>query len=430
MAKSAVISIDQLMNAAGKTQRKARKPTHDYSIKFQPYQIQPFLIAPVLPGETLKNLHVQGRYVSDPLAVGHPSITPWWIEHTFYYVRLRDILPDADVKALMLENTAITGTGTKTNYTYHHCTNGVDFTKKAVEKIVTEYFRDEGEGVGPYIDGVPAARVIAYKKNWLDSYIDNEASGFDAHTDLQVPHDDSVNPNWTAAYERMRMMGMLDGGMDFEDWLGTYGVKLPGSQAGEEDKPELLRYTSAWQYPTNTVDPASGNPSSAYVESVNERADKDRYFKEPGFIIGCVVVKPKLYRGNQSASLSHFLYDAYSWLPALMRDDPETSLRKFDDMGDIADSGPLRYRQQDYWVDMRDLFLYGDQFVNVPTTAEGGVYMSLPTPVDIDGQVSQRYLAQNQIAKIFKVDSACFIRAEGTVRLDILSHPTQATDNT
>ena len=35
---------------------------------------------------------------------------------------------------------------------------------------------------------------------------------------------------------------------------GSYGVRL--SKAEDPTRPELLRYSRSWQYPSNTVDPA------------------------------------------------------------------------------------------------------------------------------------------------------------------------------
>ena len=61
-----------------KTTRKMRNPTHDSYVSFRPYQLQPFMIAPVLPGETLKNLNITGRVITDPLATGPLNILPWW----------------------------------------------------------------------------------------------------------------------------------------------------------------------------------------------------------------------------------------------------------------------------------------------------------------------------------------------------------------
>ena len=52
--------------------RKLRSPKHPFSVRAKPFEICPFLIAPVLPGETMTNALLQSRVVSDPIA--HPLI--------------------------------------------------------------------------------------------------------------------------------------------------------------------------------------------------------------------------------------------------------------------------------------------------------------------------------------------------------------------
>ena len=47
--------------------RKLRQPEHAWAVKHLPFAIQPFMIAPVLPGETLKNALLQVRAVLQPV---------------------------------------------------------------------------------------------------------------------------------------------------------------------------------------------------------------------------------------------------------------------------------------------------------------------------------------------------------------------------
>ena len=68
--------------------RVMRNPAHPWQLRTRPYQIQPCMISPVLPGETLKNLVGMSRVVTKPIA--NPLIG-WWCEYYVFYVRLRDI---------------------------------------------------------------------------------------------------------------------------------------------------------------------------------------------------------------------------------------------------------------------------------------------------------------------------------------------------
>ena len=57
------------------------------------------------------------------------------------------------------------------------------------------------------------------------------------------------------------------------------------------------------------------------------------------------------------------LSDAYAWLPAVLWEQSYTSLQKIDVS---AGEGIMRddVGGADWWLDRKDLFVYGDQFVN------------------------------------------------------------------
>ena len=66
-----------------KMARHVRRPSHTFSLNQKPFQIQPFLLAPVLPGETLTNLLYQCRAVTKPITA---PLIGWWYEAYFLMV--------------------------------------------------------------------------------------------------------------------------------------------------------------------------------------------------------------------------------------------------------------------------------------------------------------------------------------------------------
>ena len=66
--------------------RVSRRPEHTFHLRFRPFQIQPCLVAPVLPGETLKQAQFQMRAVADP--VRNPLVG-WWSSWMMFYVPFR-----------------------------------------------------------------------------------------------------------------------------------------------------------------------------------------------------------------------------------------------------------------------------------------------------------------------------------------------------
>lgn len=64
--------------------RTTRRPQHRFNLKTLPYQIQPLLIAPVLPGETLNGIMLQAQSWSEPLQAGVMRNIGWWCEYFFF----------------------------------------------------------------------------------------------------------------------------------------------------------------------------------------------------------------------------------------------------------------------------------------------------------------------------------------------------------
>lgn len=410
------MQVMQVMET-GPVQRRPRRPKHTYVLQHRPYQIQPFFIAPVLPGETLSNLNLTGRCITDPLAVGVGNILPWWHETYFFYVKLRDLDGRDTFEDMLLKNTAITSLHSAAQDETYHQGSAPNYTQMCLKRVTEEYFRNEGEAWNAQMLGnLPIASAIQHGTNWADSLIVDGA--MPTNNDVQNPSDREVEAN-LEAYERMRAMRMID--MSFEEWLGTFGVKGPAQ--AERDKPELIRYTRNWTYPTNHVEPTTGVPSGAASWSISERADKDRFFNEPGFLFGVTVIRAKLYMGNQRGAAVSMLDDAYTWLSALMRDRPETSVKEF--VGPTTPTGPLRNQTANYWVDVRDLFLYGDQFIAGIGTLPQPYAPALPAP-----STEKRWLTGTQIDALFLSPTVNKVRQDGVVDLAIKTHHTQRSDNT
>lgn len=408
----------QLVQDVNRVARKGRYPVHNFLIEHLPFQIQPFLIHPVLPGETLKNVNFQGRVISDPLKSGVGNVLPWWVDHYFFYVKIRQLDGVREAFEEMVLNGTPLGITDPANTKTYHNGGSIDWVKRCLDFVVAYGgFRDDGETADPSIDGLPIAAAHRHGQSFLDSLtVDTEVDP--VPNDLQNPHHPDIMAQYSETYERMRAMRLID--MSFEDWLETYGVKL--SDDALVDRPELIRVESEWQYPANTVDPATGLATGVLSASINGRADKDRFFKEPGFIFGVTVVRPKIYLANQTGSAAAMFDDALSWMPRMLHDQPHITVREFVG-GTTAPTGPLRGQTKGYWLDVRDLMLYGDQFVSIADAA--GYRLALPSATG-----EKRWVTKAMIEGLFANAAKCNIRQEGVARLSILGHPTTSTDMT
>ena len=102
--------------------------------------------------------------------------------------------------------------------------------------------------------------------------------------------------------------------------------------------------------------------------------------------------------------------DVHSWLPAI--------LQGRDDLGHVlndAAEGPAPGVFSDgYWLDVRDLLLYGDQYVNYDPAANEPPFVSLPAA---DG--TRRYAAESEIAQFFSDPDAKHFDIDGLCSLSI-----------
>ena len=155
--------------------RVPRRPQHTFNIAHKPYQIQPFLIAPVLPGETMKNALLQSRAITDPIV---DQITGWWLEYYVFYVKHRDLAGREDFVSMVLEaGHDLSAYDRAANASTYHAGPGIDWTWECLKAVVDEYFRDEGEDHTDHVvDGLPVAKVTG--QTWMDSLM--PASAFSA----------------------------------------------------------------------------------------------------------------------------------------------------------------------------------------------------------------------------------------------------------
>lgn len=404
-----------IVQGAQRTGRVTRRPRHTFEIRQKPFLIQPFMIAPVIPGETMKSLLLQSRVVTAP--VKNPLVG-WWQEYYFFYVKHRDLAGRDDFTEMMLDLdkdlTAYDQT-VSASLPYYAAVGDRKWAQLCTDRIVETYFRADDEALTPLIDNMSVAKVnmdgIANSFTLDDNFIPP------ADETITVGVDDQISASEIDATMRMwqfqRANNLTD--MDYEDYLATHGITVAKP---ELHIPELIRYVREWQYPSNTVDPATGIPSSAVSWAISQRADKDRFFREPGFIVGITLTRPKVYFGNQVGAAVGHLKTALDWLPAMMRDDPWTSLRKFAETGGPF---PVISDANGYWLDLKDLFIYGDQFVNFDRSATDWSSVALPTAA---GGVL--YPASADIDALFTGTSK-LVSQDGVVQLEILGAQTDTT---
>lgn len=408
-------------------QRVSRRPQNPYTLRTRPFSITPFMCHPVLPGETLKNVLIQARVVSDPL---DPlmKLTGWWCETMLFYVKHRDLSPDgtgvaATAAAMVLDqDTDMTSMRTAPgNIAFFQYPGAIAWNKFCYNRIVDEYFRDGTETFATAIDSLGYSKAALTRPGQYSAY-ERVTLAANKRTDNDVDLIAGGSPvtplEFTERWQHwatLRDAGLMD--MDYQDFVNTYGVETREAETSPNlHRPEILYQSSHWQYASNVVEPTTGVPAVAAVWSLAERSDKAFLFNEPGFIYGIHVVRPKMYLGTPEGSMNGAMDNLHAWLPAVLAHNYEDGYVFFDDTP--GPTGPLGSTMAaDYWVDIRDLFTGGDLFRNytvVPDTTPG--FVALPTATG-----ATRYASDAAVSKLFKTAGAQteMIRIDGICHLGI-----------
>lgn len=411
-----------------KSGRVSRRPQHRFYIRHKPWVIQPFLLAPVLPGETLENLLLQSRAITDPIT---NRVMGWWLEHYVFYVKLRDLTDRDQYTQMALDldwDPVAAGVTSAAAVAYYHPDTGINWAQECLQRVTEEFFRDEGEAWDAFtIGGMPIASIG--QNSWMDSILPNS----DYITeDLNVDLDANATIMASEVEEAMRTYQMLQmndlATMSFEEYLQQHGVRRPLSE--DSHRPELVRYSRDWQYPSSSVDADTGSVNSVVSWNVAERADKKRFFSEPGFLFGCTVVRPKVYLKHQFGTGAWAMDNALTWLPAMLMDDPRSSYREI-----TEGTGPLSALTDSsgapgsYWMDVRDLLVHGDQFCNFSMLGSTA-YNAVALPANADGQRRYATSTADHEDLFVGVSPNALTEQDGVVSLNIKGRQRDTTPTT
>lgn len=391
----------------GMVDRHSRRPKHNFAVEPHIWEIQPVLIAPVLPGETLDHITIQSRVVTPPLRA---KTVGWWLEYYFFYVPFRQMPDAANLIAMFVDPTVTLSPTAAAAYRFYNGL-GYDFNSQCLQVCVQEWFRREGETWSSFTIRANRPAASIGMDNLMDSLIDTTVLP-DGGAIAGLNVDDMSRAKMVLDYRRqLKEMGSDGGMMDYEEVLSSYGASL--RKAAQRDRPELLRYIRQWTYPTNTVEPTTGVPTTCANWGITDRADKKRAFTEPGFIFGVQCIRPKIYFSNQTGFGSTMLDRAQRWLPPMMDEaGMERSLAEF-----TTAQGPFGKAAggftNGYWLDVRDLFNYGDQYIDISSSTQAFNDVPLPTI----GQ-NTRYGSQ-AIANTMLVTADTLSQCDGNIQLSI-----------
>lgn len=329
--------------------RAQRRPNFPFAGSIQPFGLYPVWAHPVLPGETLQSMSSKSRVISMP--VKHPMAGAW-LEQWLVYVKFTDI--DRNLGQMFVSDTYPT-----TGFTfgadaprYFGASGQINWVQKAVERIHSAWFIHDGE-TPRAIDGVRQVKLnnVSWYQNMMFEPTDVAISTADASTTYEQ----------LDAWMMLQQMNMTE--LTYEKYLETYGVTSVRQNVGD---PEVLGFSRSWTQPTNTVEPTTGIPSSAWVWADEFKISKSKRFDEPGFLIALQCVRPKMFVNtlNLKASMVGNLWGFSDWFPSYNLSDPTARVRQMPSTEALFGANAQDAGTKQLLYDTADLLSHGEQFLN------------------------------------------------------------------
>lgn len=330
--------------------RKKRSPSFPIAGTLKPMGIYPVMATPVFPGETLNEAEMKWRVLSLPIR--HPFVGAW-LEMWLVYVKFTDIDPSMG-EMFITDSASATSFVAASDRPHYFVKSGkIDYIKLATDRLVEAYFRDEQEA--DWDTRLIDTDIHLLKRsdwNWAQNLMFKPANMDMTEMPSSLPEAGSLTP-----LEIMKLAGMSE--VTYEKYLMQYGVSAKAVNASAQ-LPEILRYTREWTVPTNTLDGATGAPSSTWAWGGTLKSEKPKRFDEPGFLIWYAAIRPKMFDSTISQSLIGAMWGFSDFFPVYNLEDPAAGIKELD-TGFVTNSStgpvPLIY-------DHRDLLSHGEAFVN------------------------------------------------------------------
>lgn len=399
-----------------------RRPNFPIAGSVRPFGLYPIMLHPVLPGETLKSMTTKWSMVSMPLT---NPLAGAWLESWVFYVKLTDL--DRDLGQMFISDSYSTSGWTAANdrKKYFTAQNQIDWVRKCTERVHDAYFISEGE-TPKLFDGEDndIRQIKLNQRSWYQNLM-FEPTETALDTTGEFDHDAQMS-----AWQMLQQMQMTE--LSYESYLEQYGVQSMRLGIGE---PEILRFTRSWTKPVNHIDTGTGTPSSAWVWNDEMKLEKDKRFEEPGFILQCAAVRPKMFNKHQLWSMTGNLWGFSDWFPAYNLVDPTAGIKRIGTDDSVFEpTWNAAEGEVQLLYDHRDLLSHGEQFVNdfsthydLPfSTGQSGI--AAATPEDVRGE----YCDTQDIQDLFTSTASEQERLqyEGLTSLTIAGHVQDTTPMT
>lgn len=316
--------------------RGSRYPRISSALSIEPYSMYPIAVHPVLPGETVQNMYLDGRV---HLNGAKSTLSGWFLDVMCCYVKIRDIEPDL-VEMFINPDYAFPTeyVPTATNRDVGVAsTQAVDWVSAATNQVYQTYIAREREY---YHGGLPLV-----PNKWPGSFQSFYELTDDANSDLEG--------------ESSIIQDMIEDVDNYADVLSRYGIR---EAAIRRMLPEILLWRSYHNYPVlAAIDDNSEilNRNQVLWTIREARAtQKGVFITEPGFIMAWAWYRPDTFEWRKKGWMANEFSDAIDWfVPPYELADGIGTLDK-DFLDGIGYASNLHYSKFDTWMN-------GETYTNI-----------------------------------------------------------------
>ncbi len=336
--------------------RGERRPVFRASVELEPWEITPFMCFPLLPGETLHNILVDGRFLLNGCV---SPLYPWYLDVQIFAVKLSDL--DIDFEQILLQS-AQAGPSSLVDSAAKpmvgEAVGGISISNLVYKRIVDQFWKTDN--VLPNSTINTDLKIAPVK--WRGSH----ATLVEGETEKLMLRPDEITSDELK-------FDLLDADPTWTDVLRQYGVKVSQGEAGV---PERIMWESIAKHPVFVQSDAADTIVTRYqvLWSVREARLTGKgqgiFAKEPMAIMGLVTIRPEIIEGNKRFMQINDLTDRERWwAPPFNTMDAVQNLLQEPGSGITAGHAWVDAAAGTTFINALDYWFMGESFTNMDWNA-------------------------------------------------------------
>ena len=295
-------------------QRHLRKPRYPFTNAGFFGMLTPIARAPVLPGETLKEISL--RLTGQSVPIGYPLVGAYVDVH-YWYVPFR--LLDADFPEEIVAGTwnpsAQFAAANGKKSVYFTTTSGNSMLHDAVHHLGNLFYNPLTAS-----DMSASTDLVAMRADMIAEMFSSEEVEGGPDVSIDVSGGTlSMEELFDSRREYLTNLKRAQLDDSYLTHLAQAGVDM---KEGFISEPEFLWSQRKWIMPSKAVDQSTGNTVQSYFVSMEGKRQTRKYFPEHGLIVGLALIRPSFFDTAKKGTFDELHDDCWheNWFPGISKE--------------------------------------------------------------------------------------------------------------